>query len=170
MPKSQQFQSLTGEIKSASESCYRIEKWPVTCNISRQWLSTHPRVRARMISTSLLLTLSAMDSRFSSTRPPKRIAEHGEKLLMDSIQADLSEMIIKNLLILTRGKSTYIWVSLNPETSRLTPRTMSELKAVVQAIQWHANTFWGIDGEADQQFELSKIDIAVDLGGSFITQ
>ena len=100
---------------------------------------------------------------------PKAVAESSKLILLDEIQTNLSEMIIKNMMFMTRGEKTFIWVTLNPETSRLTPRTMTELKSIVSAMQLHAYTFWCLERENGRVFELSKIDIAIDLEGSFIT-
>ena len=61
-----------------------------------------------------------------------------------------------------------LWVTINPETSRVTPRTISEIKRVLEEIQWHARTFWNIDRDGNGDIELVKLDVANDLKGSFL--
>ena len=63
---------------------------------------------------------------------------------------------------------TYIWFTLNTETSRLTPRTMKELTKIVYAIRLHATALWGVDKDDSIRFEISKIDVAIDMKGSFM--
>ena len=48
--------------------------------------------------------------------------------LLNKIQREVSELIVKNLLITSRNGRTYLWVTLNPETAYLTPRTMTHLR------------------------------------------
>ena len=55
------------------------------------------------------------------------------------------------MLIITRRKETYIWFTLNPETTRLTPRTMTELMKVVAAVKLHGEAFWGFGDEKCEQ-------------------
>ena len=48
--------------------------------------------------------------------------------LLNKIQREVSELIVKNLLFTSRNGRTYLWVTLNPETAYLTPRTMTQLR------------------------------------------
>ena len=47
---------------------------------------------------------------------------------------------------------------------------MKEIKHILDAVQLHATAFWGIPTTEDRLFELTKIDVAIDLKGSFINQ
>ena len=58
----------------------------------------------------------------------KQDAAKSKTSLLNNIQRNVSEIIIKNLLITSRNGSTYLWVTLNPETTYLTPRTMTYLR------------------------------------------
>ena len=59
-------------------------------------------------------------------------------------------------------------VTLSPETTILTPRTMAQFVSTLYALKEHASSFWGCSEEVALQIELSKIDIATDMKGSFI--
>ena len=58
----------------------------------------------------------------------KQNAAKSKISLLNKIQREVSELIIKNLLITSRNGRTYLWVTLNPETAYLTPRTMTHLR------------------------------------------
>ena len=51
------------------------------------------------------------------------------------------------MLFMARGDETYIWFTLKPETTELTPRTITELKRVLAAVELHAEAFWNLDLE-----------------------
>jgi hypothetical protein len=73
-------------------------------------------------------------------------------------------------LVSSRQGETFIWVTLNPETTKLTPRTLAQVMQVVAAIKSHAEVYW-LEKEAEMSaIELSKIDVAVDLTGSFLPE
>ena len=61
-----------------------------------------------------------------------------------------------------------MWFTINPESSRLTPRTMNEMKIVLSKVRLHATIFWSMTKEETECFELSKIDSAIDLKGGFM--
>ena len=58
----------------------------------------------------------------------KQDAAKSKISLLNKIQREVSELIIKNLLVTSRNGRTYLWVTLNPETAYLTPRTMIHLR------------------------------------------
>lgn len=99
---------------------------------------------------------------------PKSVVESAKAVLLNAIQVHLSQAIIKNMLITTRSGVTFLWFTLNTETSRLTPRTMNELNKVLQEIRLHARTFWRCGEVKSSWFELTKIDVACDLKGAFL--
>lgn len=71
-------------------------------------------------------------------------------------------------MVRVRRSHTYFWFTLNHETSRVNPRTMIELTKVLNAMKLHATSYWGLENEECDLFEITKIDVAVDLKGSFM--
>ena len=100
---------------------------------------------------------------------PKHIAKSATPGLLDVIHGYVPSLTIRNMLVSDRGTNTYIWFTLSPETSRLTPRTINEFTKVVNAMKLHAGSLWGLDKEESSHFEITKIDIAVDMKGAFMT-
>ena len=98
----------------------------------------------------------------------KKLADFAKRTLLDTIQSYLVEITIKHILVTVRPTGTYIWFTLNHETSRVNPRTMIELTKVVNAMKLHAGAYWCLDKEESDRFEISKVDVAVDMKGSFI--
>ena len=90
-------------------------------------------------------------------------------MLQDSIHNRVKSLVIKNILFINRGQETYIWFTLNPEFSRLTPRTLYLLMLIVKTIRFHAGVFWSFEDEELNSIELTKVDVAVDMKGAFIT-
>ena len=72
------------------------------------------------------------------------------------------------MLIKTRNNSACVWFTLSHETSRISPRFMKELTKVVNAMKFHAATYWGLDEEASHSIKITKIDITVDMKGAFM--
>ena len=77
-------------------------------------------------------------------------------------------MMIKNLQISVRKKVAYGWFTLTPETSVVTPRTMSRLEKIIEIVQEHAEEYWDYDEEDSLDICMTKCDIAVDLRGAFL--
>lgn len=98
----------------------------------------------------------------------KDFAEASKTVLLESIQGKLEEMIVQNILLKSIKSGIRIWITLNPETTRLTPRTMTEIKKVVTAVEEHADTFWCLSDDSCSHAEITKIDVAVDLQGAFV--
>ena len=71
-------------------------------------------------------------------------------------------------MVHSRTAGTYVWFTLNHETSRVNPRTMLELTKAVNAMRLHAASYWNFEKEECDVFEITKIDVAVDLKGAFM--
>ena len=61
-----------------------------------------------------------------------------------------------------------IWFTLNPETTGIDCRTMTDLVKVENVIKSHAKAYWGYNYEELKKIRINKIDIARDHRGSFI--
>ena len=59
-------------------------------------------------------------------------------------------------------------MTLNPETAQLTPRTVTQITQIVAIVKDHAVRFWNKTNEEANEIKLSKIDVSVDLKGSFL--
>lgn len=88
--------------------------------------------------------------------------------LLDEIQKELPELIVKNLMIQRRKKMTYAWFTFTPETTFLTPRIMKQFIQIVEVIEDHAKDYWEYDEQDLLNIELTKCDVAVDLQGAFL--
>jgi len=99
----------------------------------------------------------------------KEVASATKSAMWNSIQSRLQEITVKNLLITTRRGKTYFWITFNPETARITCRTMTEMTKVLLAVKSHGESFWGFDDEKANKIKITKVDIAADLKGAFIS-
>lgn len=81
---------------------------------------------------------------------------------------NVPELIVNKLLATQRPQGCYIWVTLTPETNSLTPRTLSQIMLVVKCASEHARVNLCLDVENKNKIKLSKLDVALDLQGSFI--
>ena len=61
-----------------------------------------------------------------------------------------------------------MWVTLKPETTQLTPRILSEMMHLLAAVRAHADVFWQYDEDELYAIDFTKIDVAVDMKGSFM--
>jgi hypothetical protein len=61
---------------------------------------------------------------------PKLRATETKWLLKNDLEAEIPELIFKNLLFTQRKDTTYIWITLSPETAVLTPRISHQLSKV----------------------------------------
>ena len=92
-------------------------------------------------------------------------------ILRNDLNAGIGDLVIKNLLITQRKGSTYIWATLTPETAVLDPRFLKHLKLALPIVSEYARLFWGAGiGTPGYDVKVNKIDVAVDLSGSFIPQ
>ena len=64
---------------------------------------------------------------------------------------------------------TRLWITLNPETAFLSPRTLQLIKCTVCKVKQYAETVWLFDSKKLMAIELWKIDVAADYYGSFLT-
>ena len=79
-----------------------------------------------------------------------------------------TEFIFKNILCSQRGDETFLWLTMQPETNQLTPRTVTDLLKVLVAIKKHAEMTWRCSLSVANCIGISKIDLTMDLEGSFI--
>ena len=61
-----------------------------------------------------------------------------------------------------------MWFTLTPESARLTPRTIQQLRNVLEVIKRRAEYSWRLDEEKVDAIALTKVDVAVDFKGSFL--
>ena len=61
-----------------------------------------------------------------------------------------------------------MWFSLTPESAQLTPRTIQQLRNIIEAIKRYALIVWRLDEEQIDAISMTKIDCAVDFKGSFL--
>ena len=55
----------------------------------------------------------------------KADAPKSKAVLASELQNGVEELVVKNLLFSKRGNQSYIWLTLNPDIARLTPRMMN---------------------------------------------
>ena len=72
------------------------------------------------------------------------------------------------MLVHTRGQGAILWFTLTPESARLTPRTIQQLRNVLEAIKRWAQYSWRLDEEQVDAIALTKVDVAADFKGSFL--
>ena len=99
---------------------------------------------------------------------PKKSVSANLKVLLNVLNTNLTELKFKHALVRERGNETFLWLTLYPENTQLTPRTMQQIIKAKSALVEHAKTFWAFSVEVATSIELSKIDVAVDLNGSFM--
>ena len=76
--------------------------------------------------------------------------------------------MFKHVLFSERKDGTYLWFTLYPESTILNPRTMAQICQTRSALCAYAEAVWSWTDEEKALIEHSKIDIAVDMEGSFI--
>jgi len=99
----------------------------------------------------------------------KEVAAETKSVMWNSIQSRLQETTVKNLLLTNRRGHTYIWITFSPETAHITCRTMTEMMKVLLAVKLHGESYWGFRNDDVNQVKITKIDIAADLKGAFIS-
>ena len=60
--------------------------------------------------------------------PKETASKHGETLL-GYLNSHVEELIFKHAVFTSRGSETFAWITLKPETTILTPRTMLQFKS-----------------------------------------
>ena len=90
--------------------------------------------------------------------------------LKSYLNREVKELIFKNLLFTTRGTDTYLWLTLTPETSYITPRTMALLRLTMKKIKEYAESAWLFDREKLSLIVLTKVDVAIDYKGGFLAE
>ena len=59
---------------------------------------------------------------------PKEITSKHVEVLLGHLNNNVEELIFKHAAFNTKGSETFAWITLTPETSILTPRTMRQIK------------------------------------------
>ena len=86
------------------------------------------------------------------------------------IQPELKYLLIQNRMYQAHPNGSVIWFTLNPETTGIDCRTMTDLLKIVLIIKSHAKAHWGYNQAESKKIRISKIDIARDHEGSFIPE
>ena len=92
------------------------------------------------------------------------------EILLGYLNNNVKELIFKHAVVSKRGSETFIWITLTPESAILTPRTMNQFVKTQVALKEHFGGFCKCSGSAASQIEMTKIDIANDMKGSFIPE
>ena len=75
---------------------------------------------------------------FCLGRIPKDIASGQLKTTLGYLNNNVPELIFKHAVFSTRGNETFMWVTLSPEATILTPRTMAQFMSALKALKEHA--------------------------------
>ena len=105
---------------------------------------------------------------FSLGRIPKSIAWKGSFDLIKWLNTCVTSLSFKHALISEKGGETFMWLTLHPDATQITPRTMSQLVHTHRIICDHAHNIWGCSKRVSESIEPTKIDLAFDLQGAFI--
>ena len=62
----------------------------------------------------------------------------------------------------------FAWITLTPESANLTPRTLKQVRDILEKAKDYAKTYWSYSEEEAAEMVPTKIDIAIDMKGSFI--
>ena len=73
------------------------------------------------------------------------------KDLLGYLNNKVKEVVFKHAVVSKRGSETFIWITLSPETTLLTPRTMKQFVKTQVALKEHAVGFWRCSGSAASQ-------------------
>lgn len=71
-------------------------------------------------------------------------------------------------MVTNRGGQVYIWMTINPESAKLDGILISQLNKVLQAMRNFAESYWQMTTEETEKIFITKVDVTVDLLGSFI--
>ena len=79
--------------------------------------------------------------------------------------------MVKNLSFTQHKNRCFIWVTITPETSMLTPRLLRQIDQARALVTNHALRYWTpSDPSSPHDITIGKIDVALDLYGSFIPE
>ena len=98
----------------------------------------------------------------------KAEAAKGKLALINLIHSKVNDIAIKNILPKDRAGQTYLWITLSPETAILTSISMQQLTRIVKTIREFSSAFWAFTEEMTSLIQLTKIDVTMDLEGSFL--
>jgi hypothetical protein len=93
-----------------------------------------------------------------------------ESLLLNDIHNSLADLSLKNILIHGAIGHTKLWMTLNPECSYVDTRFLTRIRVLNRQILNHARAYWSCDDNEVESIEISKLDFAIDLEGSFLAR
>ena len=64
---------------------------------------------------------------------------------------------------------SYLWITFSYDSAKLTGSTLVELRKVIDAVRTHSREYWAFDYEQEFDIKAIKIDMTVDMSGSFFT-
>ena len=99
----------------------------------------------------------------------KAVTTNDIAALKNFLNMEVTELIFKNIHLQARAMSTYLWITLNPETTFLTPRTLQLIKSTVGKVKQYAESVWLFDRQKLTAIALWKIDVAADYYGALLT-
>lgn len=76
---------------------------------------------------------------------------------------------MKNLLFKEYGDKAYLWISFAYDSAVLSPVFLNELNLILMTVKRHSENFWNYNSNESSFINHHKIDVAIDLTGSFIT-
>lgn len=79
---------------------------------------------------------------FKLGRIPKKIVAQNVQSLLLFINRNMTELMFKHVMASERSNRTYLWLTLQPNTTTLTPRTLVEFKKTLEALQKYAKLDW----------------------------
>ena len=90
---------------------------------------------------------------------PTKDVINGKESLINTIHAKVPNLRIRNIKITNRDKTTYAWITLKPETSRLNPRMLTELMKIVKVIKDHLMVTWDLGDDELDDIRMTKLDV-----------
>ena len=102
----------------------------------------------------------------------KTVAADTEAVLFADLNAAVPGLIFKKLLFKAceSGKSCYIWAVLTPESAVLDPRFLNNALHIREVVEEHAKKHWSPGSTGAWQIKLGKLDVALDIRGSFLPE
>ena len=70
------------------------------------------------------------------------------KDLLGYLNNKVKELVFKHAVVSKRGRETFIWLTLSPESAMLTPRTMKQFEKTQLALKEHFVGFCKCSGSA----------------------
>ena len=76
--------------------------------------------------------------RLEALHIPKAVAVKSEHVLKGELNAGLPGLIIQNLCFTQHDQRCFIWITLTPETAKLTPQFLQDTKIVRDLVKKYA--------------------------------